>query len=296
MAPEQAAAQHREVEARTDLWALGASLFTLLSGEFVHEAENGGQTLIRAATKPARSLASAAPHLPAAVIELVDRALMFEKSERWESAAAMRGALLAVHRELFGELSREPLRACLVGVEAPRVRISRSAVSVLGKGETTADSPAAVLFDAERTPTSSVSDSIARVARSQARQRRKRAVRVAAWAAALVAAVPLLMRVMSSARMPPVAAVAPTPSVYVAQTAIALPLAPTVPSTVAASVQAVPDTLPAPPSNISSSSRPRASGSSPPAARTTHAASPAPTASSAPPPPAPSNPLDLELQ
>jgi len=115
MAPEQASARHGEVDEQSDLWALGASLFCLLSGQFVHPAENGTETLICAATNRARSLASVEPELPAAVIELVDRALSFEKSSRWPSASAMRDALEHVHRDSFGEFSTDPLRNCVAG-------------------------------------------------------------------------------------------------------------------------------------------------------------------------------------
>src|SRR5205823_3521395 len=120
MAPEQASARSADIDARTDLWAVGASLFTMLSGQFVHEAENGAQTLIGAATLPARSVASAASGLPAALVALVDRALSFEPAARFQSASAMSQALAQVQRELFGELSLEPLRVCMQGFEAPR--------------------------------------------------------------------------------------------------------------------------------------------------------------------------------
>src|SRR5579872_2822756 len=38
MAPEQANGRVREIDTRTDLWSLGAVLFTLLTGAEVHEA------------------------------------------------------------------------------------------------------------------------------------------------------------------------------------------------------------------------------------------------------------------
>jgi hypothetical protein len=102
MAPEQALAQGSDVDPRTDVWAAGATLFTMLSGHFVHEGDNGRQMLIRAATVPARSLASVAPGTSEAVVNLVDRALAFERSARWVTAAAMREAVARVHDELFG--------------------------------------------------------------------------------------------------------------------------------------------------------------------------------------------------
>jgi serine/threonine protein kinase len=93
MPPEQAAGQWGEVDARSDLWALGATMFTALSGAFVHEGKTVTDVLVAAATKPARSLRAAAPHLPQNVIALVERALAFDKAMRWPDAAAMRRAV-----------------------------------------------------------------------------------------------------------------------------------------------------------------------------------------------------------
>ncbi len=57
MAPEQALAHWDEVDGRTDLWAVGATMFMLLSGQHVHEAQSSQEQLILSATAPARSLA-----------------------------------------------------------------------------------------------------------------------------------------------------------------------------------------------------------------------------------------------
>ena len=54
MAPEQARARWDEVDGRTDLWAVGATMFTLLSGRHVHEGASGNEQLILSATTPAR--------------------------------------------------------------------------------------------------------------------------------------------------------------------------------------------------------------------------------------------------
>src|SRR4051812_36690885 len=101
MAPEQARALPLEVDARTDVWAAGATLFTLLSARFVHSGDNARQMMIHAATEPAPSLGTIVPNLPPCVVELVDRALRFVRSERWASAAEMRARVLEAHRELF---------------------------------------------------------------------------------------------------------------------------------------------------------------------------------------------------
>jgi serine/threonine-protein kinase len=89
MAPEQAAALDGEIDPLTDVWGVGATLFTLLSGHTVHEGETVEQVALLAATKAARSLASVC-EVPAPVVELVDRALAFAKNDRWSSAWEMR--------------------------------------------------------------------------------------------------------------------------------------------------------------------------------------------------------------
>jgi serine/threonine-protein kinase len=93
MAPEQALGKPDLIDAQSDLWAAGATLFTLASGQFVHVGETLQEMVIEAATSPARSLGEVAPDLPRAFVEMIDRALSMEKARRWPSAEAMRDAL-----------------------------------------------------------------------------------------------------------------------------------------------------------------------------------------------------------
>ena len=93
MAPEQALGKTNEIDAQTDLWAVGATLYTLLSGSLVHDGDNAQQLLVAAATKPAPKLSTVAPHVPAEIAAVIDRALAFEKAGRWLNATEMRDAL-----------------------------------------------------------------------------------------------------------------------------------------------------------------------------------------------------------
>jgi serine/threonine-protein kinase len=92
MSPEQARGRSDLVGPRSDLWSVGATMFTLLSGKRVHD---GTPSEIMAATfmTPARALASVAPHVPEAIAAVVDRALSLNASERWPDARAMQMAL-----------------------------------------------------------------------------------------------------------------------------------------------------------------------------------------------------------
>jgi serine/threonine-protein kinase len=103
MSPEQALGRAAEIDQRTDLWAAAASLFTLASGAFVHDAPSGQEMLIRAATTPVRSLAVALPEVPGLISAVIDRALSFRREERWSSAGEMSVALAEASRASFGE-------------------------------------------------------------------------------------------------------------------------------------------------------------------------------------------------
>jgi tRNA A-37 threonylcarbamoyl transferase component Bud32 len=98
MAPEQMLGKIHEVDARSDVWSVGATAFALVSGRFVHEAETPEEMLVFAASRQALSLSRVAPHVPDAFIRVVDRALRFDKTERWPGARAMHAAFAQIHR------------------------------------------------------------------------------------------------------------------------------------------------------------------------------------------------------
>jgi len=102
MAPEQALGKTNEIDARSDLWAVGATAFVLLSGRLVHRGSTLEETLVLAATGTAPALASIAHHIPPAIADVIDRALAFDKTDRWASAEAMRDALLHASCVVWG--------------------------------------------------------------------------------------------------------------------------------------------------------------------------------------------------
>lgn len=93
MPPEQALSKPREVDAQSDLWSVGATMFTLISGDLVHVAESSSEHLVKAATMPARSIAMVVPGIPENVEKLVAKALSFQKHDRFASAEQMRQEL-----------------------------------------------------------------------------------------------------------------------------------------------------------------------------------------------------------
>ena len=115
MAPELAAGRLEELDALTDLWAVGATMFQLLTAEVVHPSRNDNELLVLAATEPARSLAALRPDLDAQLVNVVDRALAFERKDRWPNARAMSSALAAGYG---GSTARTPvLELCATAPE-----------------------------------------------------------------------------------------------------------------------------------------------------------------------------------
>jgi eukaryotic-like serine/threonine-protein kinase len=93
MPPEQALAHWDRVDARADVFAVGASLWTLLTGRLVHDARTAPELLVMASTRQAPSLRTVDASVPPAIVAVVDRALAFDPARRFANAADMRRAL-----------------------------------------------------------------------------------------------------------------------------------------------------------------------------------------------------------
>ena len=93
MPPEQARGRVNEMDATSDVWAVGATLFYLLTGRVVHEAETANEQLVAAATLPAVSI-QRIEAVPDPLADVIDRALAYNKAERYPDARAMQTALM----------------------------------------------------------------------------------------------------------------------------------------------------------------------------------------------------------
>ncbi|MGZ3421420.1 MAG: serine/threonine-protein kinase [Polyangiales bacterium] len=100
MAPEQARGKTDQIDARTDLFAVGATMFTALSGRNVHAGKTAMDRMVSAASVPARSLTSVMPAAHPALVTLIDRALAFSQDDRWPNASTMQGGVQNVRIEM----------------------------------------------------------------------------------------------------------------------------------------------------------------------------------------------------
>ncbi len=97
MSPEQALGV--APDGRSDLWSLGATLYLMLSGKPVRPRGSVTEHLLAAMTRPVPSLGEVAS-LPRPLIAVIDRALAFDRAERFPDARSMQLALLAASEEL----------------------------------------------------------------------------------------------------------------------------------------------------------------------------------------------------
>ncbi len=99
MAPEQARGTPDQVDARSDLFSIGAVIFRAMSGKRVHEKGTAFDMTVAAMKDQAPSLATVLPEAGPLLVAAVDRALAFDKNARWQDARAMFEALRAAYDE-----------------------------------------------------------------------------------------------------------------------------------------------------------------------------------------------------
>ena len=100
MAPEHACGRWDEVDAQSDVWSAGGTLFKLLTGRHVHERRTREEVFGAAMTSPAPRLSEICVGMPASVCHVVDGALAFEKRKRFASARAMQAAARAAWQDI----------------------------------------------------------------------------------------------------------------------------------------------------------------------------------------------------
>jgi eukaryotic-like serine/threonine-protein kinase len=96
MPPEQIR-NFRDVKPQSDIYAVGMTAYSLLTGEIalnLAQKSSMAETIKAIFEQPTIPLRQRAPHVPSAVCEIIDRALNKDPSQRWQSAGAMRTALM----------------------------------------------------------------------------------------------------------------------------------------------------------------------------------------------------------
>jgi serine/threonine-protein kinase len=96
MPPEQLR-NFRDVKPQSDIYAVGMTAYSLLTGSLaldLSKSSSVNETIRAIFEQPAVPLGQRAPFIPKPVCEIIDRALAKDPAQRWQTAGAMRTALL----------------------------------------------------------------------------------------------------------------------------------------------------------------------------------------------------------
>lgn len=122
MAPEQAVGDQDRIDERTDVYGLGAVLFTMLTGQAPHadrsrddreQSVSVEDLLQRIASQPSPDPLAVRPDLPVGLAMICQRALKFHQHSRYQSAAELADAVerwmagRTQRRQLYGSMQSE---------------------------------------------------------------------------------------------------------------------------------------------------------------------------------------------
>jgi len=98
MSPEQL--EGRSLDGRSDLFALGVTMYQLLTGVLPFRADSMTRLMNNIATEPHPSLRSIRPDLPASLDDVMDRALAKSAEDRFPNGATMAEAIRTCMRTI----------------------------------------------------------------------------------------------------------------------------------------------------------------------------------------------------
>ncbi|HVZ75287.1 MAG TPA: serine/threonine-protein kinase [Polyangia bacterium] len=102
MAPEQAAGKNAAIDARTDLFALGAIVYEMLAGKPPFSGDSVVAVIMAVVSSTPEPLATLAPEAPASVIAAVERALAKKPEDRFPDVATFIEALTGKPLQTLG--------------------------------------------------------------------------------------------------------------------------------------------------------------------------------------------------
>jgi len=137
MAPEQFQGQ---VDARADLWALGVTMFEMLTSRRPFEGTTSMEVMNAVLHNPTPAIGQARGDVPGDVVAVIERALQKQPAQRFGSAAEMAAAIAACHSLPTATIAvANDTGALLRAVRRPMVAVPTAIIiSLLGYASVTA--------------------------------------------------------------------------------------------------------------------------------------------------------------
>lgn len=98
MSPEQARGEVRKIDQRTDIFALGAILYQMLSGRYAFDGQGVGAVLSNVMYKNPIPLAQLVENVPAGIQEVIDRMLAKNKLDRYPTVTGFLADLKRINQ------------------------------------------------------------------------------------------------------------------------------------------------------------------------------------------------------
>jgi serine/threonine protein kinase len=111
MSPEQAMGLVDQLDGRADIFSVGAMIHALVTGQRINNGRTEQEALVMAATMPVPSVARLAPNLPLPIVALIDKALAWDRRNRFDDARQMQAAVREALVAVGGERPAEPVPA-----------------------------------------------------------------------------------------------------------------------------------------------------------------------------------------
>lgn len=89
MSPEQAEGKNKEIDTRTDIFALGAIIYEMLCGKLAFYAPSVPTAMFKVCYEEPEPIGNLVPNLPEGLSAVLDKALAKDKNERYASARAL---------------------------------------------------------------------------------------------------------------------------------------------------------------------------------------------------------------
>ena len=118
MSPEQCRGAVKDIDHRTDIYALGCILYQMVTGQLPFNAEGLGELLLQHMTRPPTPPTQLDPAIPGEVENAILRALEKEPAKRWSSVTDMMNAAGAALGNLTGPVP--------TATQAPVVELGRA--------------------------------------------------------------------------------------------------------------------------------------------------------------------------